>query len=410
MFFALSGLVLLVFSIAVLAFWGRSGRAASPNTDPAWEVLARKRDEIEDDAALPDGLKAELRHEWSLQADAVLARASSAATGVFTRRHGALMLAAVLVPALAIYAMSGSHDAAALTLQWNRQAAPQAAAMPVPEGVPHPGSEDGIDQRIAKLERKLKDAPNDVDGWVLLARTHGTQRHFAQSADALEHALVLAPGHPDLLADLADMLAMLADKSLSGRPSELIDQALRAEPAHRKALSLAATRASQQRRPSEAIGYWRQLRATFPGDAPDVAQIDAILADLGAAGPAPAALAITGTATLAPALLARLRAQGLPETAMLYVLARIPGGPPMPVAVLRVPARQLLSGAVAFRLDDSLAPMPTQTLSSQARVDVEARISLGGGAKRMPGDMAGGAAGITPGADGLHLSIDTVVP
>jgi cytochrome c-type biogenesis protein CcmH len=412
MFFALSGLVLLAFALCVLFFWGRNGRASPANGDAAWQVLARKRDEIEHDGALSDALKAELRSEWSLQADAVLARSASAATGALTRRHGALMLAALLLAALAIYAGIGRHEPAARALNWTPLAAPHTEATPVPEAAPHPGSDDGIGARIAKLEQKLKDTPDDVDGWVLLARSHGTQRHFAESASALERALALAPGHPDLLADLADMLAMQAGKSLAGRPSDLIDQALQAEPTHRKALSLAATRASQQHRPDEAIGYWRQLRATFPGDAPDVAQIDAILAELGAPAAAPvAAGAVSGSATLAPAMLARLRAQTLPDTATLYILARIPGGPPMPVAVLRLPARQLLSGAaVAFQLDDSMAPMPTQALSRQPRVDREARISLGGGAQRQAGDLIGRSAGVKPGATQARLLIDAVVP
>lgn len=412
MFFALSGLVLLAFSLIVLFFWGRNGRASPAGDDAAWQVLVRKRDEIEHDLALSEALKAELRGEWSLQADAVLSRSASLAAGALTRRQGALMLAALLLATLAIYAGIGSHDPAARALNWNLLAAPHTGATPVPDGVAHPGSDDGIGERIAKLERKLKDAPDDVDGWVLLARSHGTQRHFAESASALEHALALAPGHPDLLADLADMLAMQAGKSLSGRPSELIDQALRAEPTHRKALSLAATRASQQQRPDEAIGYWRQLRATFPGDAPDAAQIDAILAELGApATAAVAAGAVSGSAALAPAMLARLRAQPLPDTATLYILARIPGGPSMPVAVLRLPVRQLLSGAVvSFRLDDSMAPMPTQALSTQPRVDLEARISLGGGAQRQAGDLTGRVAGIKPGATEVRLLIDGVVP
>jgi cytochrome c-type biogenesis protein CcmH len=427
MFFVAAGVLLLIFSIVVLYLWSsRADSLPAADEDAAWQVLVGKRNEIEQDVTLSEELKDDLRREWARTADAVLshdinsAHASSQASlqACFSGNQQWTMLAAVLATALAVYGIFGNHDAAALAWQWNTIAEPRADFSPAPSAdATHPGGSDSIEERVAKLERKLQESPNDVDGWVLLARSRGTQRDFAKAADALEHALALAPGHPDLLADLADALAMNADKSLAGRPSALIDQALKADPAHRKALSLAATRAMQQERPAEAADYWRRLRATFPDDAPDVAQIDAILADLGTptdknhATQGTQGKAVEGRVTLAPDMLARLRKQGLPDTAILYVLARVPGGSPMPVAVLRLSAQQLAKGdPVSFRLDDSVAPMPAQKLSTQARVDVEARISMRGGAVREAGDMSAVAAGIAPGAGGLHLQIGSVVP
>ncbi|MGO4851164.1 hypothetical protein AB4093_36140, partial [Inquilinus sp. 2KB_12] len=106
-------------------------------------------------------------------------------------------------------------------------------------------------------------------------------------------------------------------------------------------------------------------------------QIDAARADAGLppSTPAAAAPAATGNAdghaitvrvTLAPTLQARVAA----GKDTLFVIARVPDGPPMPVAVERHPAQ---AGPLTVTLDDADSPMPTQKLSALGEVEVFAR-------------------------------------
>ncbi|MEY3200799.1 MAG: hypothetical protein RIR70_349, partial [Pseudomonadota bacterium] len=239
-----------------------------------------------------------------------------------------------------------------------------------------------------------------------LARSYGAQRNFTAGASALEKALALSPGHPDLLADLADMLAMAQNRSLAGRPQALIEDALKTDPTHRKALALAATAAMQQDKTSVALRYWGRLRDTFPPDATDIAQIDAAIASLtNTTQPSQTKTqaSVSGTVRASTALKAKLKSATLPPEASLFVVAKAEGGPPMPVAVAKFPAQALLTGEIAFTLDDSAAMSPQLVLSAQRKVNIEARLSFAGTANRSPDDVSVRLSDVSIGAQGLAL-------
>jgi cytochrome c-type biogenesis protein CcmH len=101
----------------------------------------------------------------------------------------------VLVPlaALGAYRWWGSPQAAG-------EAAPlsgDTAAMPVPD--------HGKDMQaaIAKLADKLRQHPDDAEGWALLGRTYKATQHYAEARDAFRHALEAAPGDTDLAREYA---------------------------------------------------------------------------------------------------------------------------------------------------------------------------------------------------------------
>ena len=102
---------------------------------------------------------------------------------------------AVLVPlgALGAYRWWGSPQAV-------REAAPlsgDTAAMPVPD--------HGTDMQaaIAKLADKLRQYPDDAEGWALLGRTYKATQHYAEARAAFRHALEAAPGDTDLAREYA---------------------------------------------------------------------------------------------------------------------------------------------------------------------------------------------------------------
>ncbi|HVR94239.1 MAG TPA: c-type cytochrome biogenesis protein CcmI, partial [Casimicrobiaceae bacterium] len=82
-------------------------------------------------------------------------------------------------------------------------------------------------------------------------------------------------------------------------------------------------------------------------------------------------------------------------------------GPRMPLAVLRIPAKELPRD---FSLDDSMSMAPGVKLSAAPSVIVEARISKSGNALPQSGDLFGRSAPLKPGAAGVRITIDQVVP
>jgi cytochrome c-type biogenesis protein CcmH len=98
-----------------------------------------------------------------------------------------------------------------------------------------------------------------------------------------------------------------------------------------------------------------------------------------AGGPAPAAAEISGTVSVESGMVGRVD-----HNAILFIYAKAVDAPGPPLAVLRLAADHW---PVSFRLDDSMAMLPTRRLSQFQKVIVEARISRSGQATPAAGDL-----------------------
>lgn len=250
-----------------------------------------------------------------------------------------------------------------------------------------------LDDAVARLEAELARDPNQVDGLRLLARAYLQQQQPARANDAYTRALRLAPDDADLLAESAEARA-------AGDPGrrfddEAIDRlrhALTVQPMHQRARWFLGIALRQRGRHADAARTWEPLLAVV--DARTAAalrpQVDAARSDAGLPalaapttapdtsppGTSPNALRVR--VAVAPSL-----AQRMPD-ASVFVIARVPGGPPMPVAVERHPLSALPD---TVTLDDADGPMPTQKLSALREVEIVARVSRSGDASRQPGDV-----------------------
>ena len=63
-----------------------------------------------------------------------------------------------------------------------------------------------------------------------------------------------------------------------------------------------------------------------------------------------------------------------------------------------------------FALDDTQAMTPTMKLSGAQSVRIEARISRTGNATPQPGDLVGTSPVVKPGARGVQVIVDKVLP
>ena len=325
--------------------------------------------------------------------------------------------------------------AAAFTL-YQRLGTPVAAvaATAADGGTGHEMSERQIAAMVDSLAQRLKQHPDDANGWVLLAHSYQALERFTEAADAYARADALIPNNADLLADYADTLAMAQGRKLEGAPAALIQRALAIDPKHKKALALAGTVTLETHDLDASIAYWRRLAAELPAGSDEARQVADVIAEVdaakregkggsvapskraGATAPAPpasapsapqgdkaaAGLAIAGRVDLNGALASKV---ALNDT--VFIFARAAEGPRMPLAVLRIPAKELPRD---FSLDDSMSMAPGVKLSAAPSVIVEARISKSGNALPQPGDLFGRSAPLKPGATGVRITIDQVVP
>ena len=285
---------------------------------------------------------------------------------------------------------------------------------------PHATSADQIAAMTEKLAERLKERPDDVEGWSMLARSYSVLGRHAEALKAYEKAISLRKDDPVLLADYADSLAVNSNNSLEGEPMKLVERALKLDPKNLKALYLAGTYAFNKKDYRNAVAIWEKLAALGPAGNVFVREVEPAIAEarslagmpaaakpLDAAAPnaaaAPGTASVSGTVTLAPAL----AKQAQPEDT-LFVFARAAQGSRMPLAILRKQVKDL---PLRFSLNDSMAMSPSTALSTASQVVVGARISKSGNAMPQPGDLSGQSSVVSVGASGLQLEIsETVKP
>jgi cytochrome c-type biogenesis protein CcmH len=158
---------------------------------------------------------------------------------------------------------------------------------------PHASGGNRVADTAAQLAARVRDNPEDAQGWVLLGRSLAAAGRFAEAADALGEAARRMPGNASVLAERADLLAMSRGRRFEGEPDRLIEAALALEPRHVKALALAGTSAYAKGDFAAAAAHWRRLLEAVPprGDLAREVEANVREAELRAAsGPAAARL------------------------------------------------------------------------------------------------------------------------
>lgn len=261
-----------------------------------------------------------------------------------------------------------------------------------------------LDEAISGLRAELERNPAQADGWVLLGRSYSMQGRFAEARDAFARALVMVPDDANLLIEAAEARAQAnPGNRFDDEAIALLHRAAALDPANQRAPWFIGIAHRQRGEDAEAAAAWEALLPRL--DASTAAalrqQIDAAreaagLERLPAPAPTettPAADGVRVRVALDPEFASRVRLRG---DATVFVIARIPGGPPMPVAVQRHALQDLPLDIV---LGDGDSPMPTQKLSELPEVELSARLSGSGDATRQDGDIESAPVRVTLPAD-----------
>jgi cytochrome c-type biogenesis protein CcmH len=281
-----------------------------------------------------------------------------------------------------------------------------------------------IEEVVAKLAQRLSEQPDNLEGWVLLARALSRMQRFEEAAKAYEQARRLAGDQPDLLIDYADMLVSANGGRFSDEVGQLLQTALQQQPEHIKGLWLMGHWKYQRGDNRGAIENWQQVaRQLPPGNEEDAAAIkqqiqlaQARMTDAADSAPQAAtemptsssetATAAGGSIEVSVTLDAALADMTAPDDTV-FIFARAVSGPRMPLAIARKKVSDL---PLSVTLDDSMAMSPAMVLSNFPQVTIGARISKSGQAMPQSGDLQGTRSPVTPGQKGaVQIVIDEVV-
>ncbi|HEX4918905.1 MAG TPA: hypothetical protein VFV43_13465 [Limnobacter sp.] len=411
-----AALVMLVMALLLVFFvyssWRRVflqfGDVLKPNKNtalnsPEWQALLDRRSEIERDPSLDDASRVLLIEEWRAQAELTRPHIESQSTHTILPWLGsapALCTLCLLVLACAgvlAYTVGAFHPQ---SFAWPSSAyGPQPLEAPAaqPAAAGHPGDGVSLEERLASLKNRLAQQPDDIQGWVLLARTHAARQEYSDSAQALQKALALAPQHPDLLADLADMLAMSNGRQLAGEPMKYVELALNSDPRHEKALALAASAAEQRGDSQAANALWAKLSQVQQQQLVPPQTLEPI-----------AQFAVQLPTTPPPSL-----ANTVGEPALFVVLKAQPG-PGMPLAAVRITQTEVQRDALNGTL--TVPIFEQHFLQGQSRSDLpatlhaQARWSVLGTAQASPQDWVSNWVDVPVGSAAVTVDLPLIQP
>ena len=142
-----------------------------------------------------------------------------------------------------------------------------------------------IESMVARLAERLRSEPDDLEGWMMLARSYRVLERYDEAIGALRHAARLTGDDPDIVARIGEYHVMAANGIVTPQAIGFFESALAADPrqpAPRFYLGLARAQAGDLR---GALDDWVALARESPAGAPYMAslkeRIDAVAGELG---------------------------------------------------------------------------------------------------------------------------------
>ena len=264
LFAVLAGMALIVV-LSVLVPLLRRQTPPQPRAEHDVEIYRDQIAEVERDHARGlvtgdqlEASRAEIGRRL-LAADSARQEPEGKADASQTRSVLAVVLAAILpLAAGGLYiwqgAPLGSGDAASVS----------AGAAPDTRPAEHDADMATLVERLAE---RMKDQPDDVRGWRLLARSLASLGRHAEAARAYGRAASLVPADADLRSLLGESLTAAGGGTVTADAERAFSAALRIDPGEPRARFYLGLAALQKGDRDGALVRWRALEAASPEDA-----------------------------------------------------------------------------------------------------------------------------------------------
>ena len=416
--FILIALLITLVVIALLVWPLRKNRHSVSYARQAQNIhYAKERiDELEqqlNNASISatdyEALKAEI--ESTLADDIDIANQSVDAESAHAPKSNkfliSILCAFIPLAAVGFYALTGTPESFSIAKQSKQQF-----------------SEQEVSNIIASVEQRLKENPDDIEGWQVLSRSYVSLGRFEDAKRALQKLIELKGESPDLLVTLADATRLAAGGSMIGEPSNYVQRALTLAPNHPQALWMAGVSAMESNNPRDAINYWNALIPQLEG----LPQQQQELRDLITETKQQVSLNdptlavgknnenelpeiqkntsdISGLrviVTLDPSL----KIQTSPSD-LVFVFAKATQGPPAPLAVKRLTVADLPASII---LNDADAMLAQFKLSLFENVSISARVAKTGNPIAQTGDLESNKVDVkNSSTETINITISSIV-
>lgn len=267
MLFWLLALLITAIACAALYYAGAGRRSDVPvEAEEPLELAHLKLQlrEIESDAALGRLEPAEAlaaRGEVAREVMRVKAASTARANGRAPRQLlvGVAVVATALL-SVGVYAALGRPELPAAPLEARTDLAP---------------TDMTLDAAVAQIEKRLQQAPGELQGWTVIAPAYMQLGRFDDAANAMRKVIELDGPTADRETDLGEALMLAADGSAAGEPLKLFESAAARDPAHVRSRYYIAGEAMQRGDFEAAKADWEALLALAKGDEPWLPNVQA---------------------------------------------------------------------------------------------------------------------------------------
>ena len=328
-----------------------------------------------------DQTKEELEQALLNDVEESTIKSNSSSNKSFARFTRYVLIFTVPVLAVAFYTYLGQPDLI--------EGVKKQAAAPAGHSTTAKGKMGSVEEMVEKLAAKMKDKPDNAEGWFMLGRSYMSMGRYKEAVDALEKTNNLVPNNPVVMLRYADALTMLRGGRLSGKPFELIKKAVEIKPDDQTGLWLLGLGYEEKGEYKKAISYWNLLIPLLK-DNKSIDEVNKLIRS----AKKKAGINLSEVNQLeVKKVQARLKVSVGIDSDLLknvsmddtvFIFAKAVSGPPMPLAVVRKQVKDL---PIQVSLDDSMAMIPSMKLSNFSRVQVSARVSKSGQPGAQSGDI-----------------------
>jgi len=243
-----------------------------------------------------------------------------------------------------------------------------------------------VEKMLSHLEQKLLNNPDDAESWLVLVNAYTTLERYDDALRAIENLYRVKGKDPSVMFRYADIMSMVNNGYFKGKPTELIDEALRIDPTNKNGLWLAGLAAVQNADVKKALKHWQQLHGLFDEGSEsqmkikhyiDLAREQLIDTDSDPISDVALHVDISLSANLS---------NEVDDNDDVFIYANAIDESLMPLAVMRKKVSDLPLQVI---LKDSMALISSNKISDHKQVHLIARISKSGRAKTTPGDLIG---------------------
>ncbi len=176
-----------------------------------------------------------------------------------------VMLAALLVPLAGgtVYVLLGRPDLLSTQPDSGASEVAQGARAPLP----------AVEEMVGRLEARLEKQPDDVEGWLLLARSKMVLQRYDEAVAAYRQVKMLDPSIRGIDAALGEALTMAAQGIVTEEARAAFEAELQRSPRDPRARFYLGLAAEQEGRFADALARYLDLGRDSTSDAPWLPQL-----------------------------------------------------------------------------------------------------------------------------------------